>query len=88
MDFEGIRAQIVVPGIEILLQQLTVDGLPGPHHQTRQNGKLFRRDVYRLLLQIHLLAGQVECQIVLLQQVIAVALIAADQRPNPGLQLN
>ena len=88
MHFQRVGAQIVLPGVEILLQEFTVDRLAGAHDKTRQNGELFRRNLHRLLLQIDLLAGEVQLQIIHLHQIVAVALVAPQEGAHACLQFD
>ena len=86
MDFQGVRAGIVLPGVNVLLQRFTVHRLPAAHNQAGQEGELFWGHFNGLGLTQYLLGLQIERDVAVRQQIIAVPLIAPDKRPHAGLK--
>ncbi|MNT92472.1 hypothetical protein D3C72_2337630 [compost metagenome] len=74
-----------MPAVNILLQRFPVYGLSRSHNQACEQCKLFWRDFDGVRIAQNLLSLQIEREIAIGHQIIAVALIAANQRACPSL---
>src|SRR5262249_29970664 len=87
MDFDRVRADVVVQSVDIVLQDLLRDHAPGAAHQVLQNHDLARAEELRHVVDEYLAAGRVQHQIFQLKRGAQQAAGTAQQRVDPRHQL-